>query len=93
MALVIKYGVNSQTSTDFEVSFSIPVNCMYSLTTVTKTYYIKVQLQKGQTIPSSTYMPCTTTVTPIDDEVNVEFQQVLDGITNSKPKMKVDNCA
>lgn len=93
MALVIKYGVNSDSTTDFEVSFSIPVNCMYSLTVLSKTYYIKVQLQKGQTVPSSTYMPCTTTVTPIDDDVIIEFQQILDGITSNKPKMKVENCA
>lgn len=92
MALVKDYGISTTNDVNFSVTFSIPNNCDYTLTTNTGKYYLTVCLNKGQTVPSSVFIPCTVSVTAISDIADIQFQQVLNGITTSKPKMKIENC-
>ena len=92
MALVKDYGISTINDTNFTVTFSIPDNCDFKLTSAAGKYYITVGLMKGQTIPSAVYMPCTASVAAIADVTDLQFQQVLYGITTTKPKMRVDNC-
>jgi len=92
MGLVKDYGISTPNDINCTVTFSIPNNCDYVLTTNTGKYYITVSLNKGQTTPSSVFIPCTVSVTMISDIADVLFQQVLSGITTVKPKLKIENC-
>lgn len=93
MALVKDYGTSTTNDINFSVTFAIPNNCDYVLSTNTGKYCITVSLNKGQTVPSSVFMNCTVSVSAIANIVDVQFEQVLSGITTIKPKMRVDNCA
>ena len=92
MGLVKDYGLSTTNAYNFSVTFAIPNNCDYVLTSNAGKYYVTVSLNKGQTVPSSVFVPCTVSVTAISDITDVQFQQILNGITTTKPKMKVDNC-
>lgn len=92
MALVKDYGTSTTDDVNFSVVFSIPNNCDYQVTNPTGKYVVNVYLKKGQTVPSSVFVPVTLSLASIADILNVEFEQVLSGITTNKPKLSVNNC-
>ena len=92
MALVNNYGVHVQTYPSFQINFSIPNNCDYTQRTVSKIHYITVFLNKGQTVPSTTLVPCTVNLSAIDDKLDVYFEQILNNITSTKPVVTINNC-
>lgn len=92
MALVINYGLQVQTLPSFAINFSIPNNCDYSVRTVSKIHYITVSLNKGQTVPSTVYIACSVNFSAIDDNLNVEFEQIINSTTVKKPVLSVVSC-
>ncbi|SCX99773.1 hypothetical protein [Flavobacterium caeni] len=91
MALVKDYGAKVLTYPNFQVDFKIPDNCNYVQTLVSKTYNITVQLNPGCNKPSAVYMACSLQLNAIDDCLDVDFVQILNGITTTKPKIKIVN--
>ncbi len=92
MALVKDYDVKVLTYPNFQVDFKIPDNCNYNVALVSKTYNITVQLNPGLSRPSNVYMPCSVETAALDDVLDVDFVQILDGVTSNKPKIRVNNC-
>ncbi len=92
MALVKDYEVKELTYPDFQVNFKIPDNCNYTLALVSKIYNVTVQLNPGLTKPSANYVSCSIQTAAISDLLEVDFIQILNGVTSNKPKIKVNNC-
>lgn len=90
MDIVTNYCVEYKTATSFDVTFSIPNNCVYSQSVASKINYITVQLQPGQLIPSGTFVSNKVTIAPIDGKLSITFVQICDGKTANKPKIQVD---
>jgi ribosomal protein L16 Arg81 hydroxylase len=91
MALLGHYGVSSDNSLTFTVDFAIPNNCNYNITTVSKINYINIQLNSGQTIPSTTFNSFTEDFITTDGYLNLQFKQTQNSTTVTKPKMLVTN--
>lgn len=89
MALLGHYGVSSDDSLTFTVDFAIPNNCNYNLTSVAKINYINIQLNSGQTIPSTTFNSYTEDYVTTDGVLNLQFKQTQSGITSTKPKIGI----
>jgi len=75
----------------FDVTFSIPNNCSFSLSCVAKINYITIQLQPGETKPSKVFVETTVQIPAdaIDQKLNVQFVQIYNG-TSTKPKVQVE---
>lgn len=89
MALLKHYGVATDDSLTFTVDFSIPNNCNYNITTVSKTNYINIQLNAGQTTPSTTFTMYTEDFITTDGVLNLQFKQTQGGTTTTKPKVLI----
>lgn len=92
-ALLKNYCFDCVSDLLFDVSFSIPNNCEYAVTTVGTTHNITIQLKEGQTKPSKVFVPNTVALTAdsTTKELNVQFIQIYAG-TNTKPSITVSNC-
>lgn len=89
MALLRHYGVSSDNSLTFEAAFEIPNNCNYNITTSGKTTYINIQLNAGQTIPSTTFIMYYEDFVTTDGYLNLQFKQTQGGVTTTKPKVLI----
>lgn len=92
MDLVTNYIIEYKTDTLFDVSFDIPINCVYSVAISGKNNNITVQLQPGQTTPSTTFSTQKIALPTIETVMNVIFYQIQSGKTTIKPKIKVETC-
>ena len=89
MALLRFYGVSSSDSLTFEAQFEIPSNCNYNLTVVSKVNYINIQLNAGQTIPSTTFTMNSEDFVTTDGVLNLQFKQTQGSVVTSRPKIVV----
>lgn len=89
MALLRHYGVSTDNSLTFTADFEIPNNCNYNITTVSKINYINIQLNAGQTIPSTTFTMYTEDFITTDGVLNLYFKQTQNNTTVTKPKIGV----
>lgn len=89
MALLRHYGVSTDNSLTFEAAFEIPNNCNYNITTVSKINYINIQLNAGQTIPSTTFTMYTEDFITTDGVLNLYFKQTQNSTTVTKPKIGI----
>jgi hypothetical protein len=92
MALVKDYGLLTDDNSNFKVNFWIPNNCDYGLQLLDEIYIISIWLHKGQTTPSPVFINCGVDVLAIANKVTVNFEQKLNGITATRPKMRVEDC-
>lgn len=92
MALVKDYGISTDDNLNFKVNFWIPDNCDFKLELFDKTYAVSVWLHKGHSTPSPNFIGCQVDVLAIEDNVAVDFEQKLNGITTTKPKIRVADC-
>ena len=88
MALLRHYGVSSDNSLTFEAAFEIPNNCNYNITTSGKISYINIQLNSGQTVPSTTFTMNYEDFVTTDGYLDLQFKQTQ-GTTVTKPKIKI----
>lgn len=88
MALLRYYGVSSTDSLTFEASFEIPNNCNYNITTSGKISYINIQLNSGQTVPSTTFTMNYEDFVTTNGSLNLQFKQTYNGVV-TKPKIDV----
>lgn len=88
MALLRHYGVSTSDSLTFEASFEIPNNCNYNITTSGKIIYINIQLNSGQTVPSTTFTMNYEDFVTTDGYLDLQFKQTQ-GTTVTKPKIKI----
>ena len=86
MALLGHYSVSSDDSLTFTVDFSIPINCNYNVTTVGKISYINIQLNSGQTVPSTTFTMYSEDFVTTDGYLSLQYKQTQGGGTMIKPK-------
>jgi hypothetical protein len=89
MALLRSYGVSSVDSLTFLVEFEIPDNCNYSIKTVGTTYDICIELDPGQTQPSTDYKTYKENFVTTDGELDLQFKQTEGSIVYPKPKVIV----
>jgi len=92
MDLVTNYTIEYKSDLLFDLKFDIPSNCMYSVAVSGKINNITVQLQPGQTVPSTTFLSHKLSLATIDTLMNVSFYQIQNGKTSIKPKIKVETC-
>lgn len=92
-ALLNTYCFDCVSDLLFDVTFSIPNNCEYFITTAGTTHNITIQLKPGQTKPSKVFVPDTVALSAdaTTKELNVQFIQIYGG-TNTRPGIKVSNC-
>lgn len=88
MALVRHYGVSSNDSLTFEAAFEIPNNCNYNISTSGRISYINIQLNSGQTVPSSTFTMNYEDFVTTDGYLDLQFKQTQ-GTVVIKPKIKI----
>lgn len=89
MALLGHYGISSNDSLTFEVTFGIPINCNYNITISGKISTINIQLNSGQTIPSTSFTMYTEDFVTTDGCLNLQFKQTQGSSTTTKPKIGV----
>ena len=89
MALLRSYGVSSTDSLTFTVEFEIPDNCNYSIKTVGTINNICIELDPGQTQPSTDYKTYKEYFVTTDGELEVQFKQTQGGGTLIKPKYTI----
>lgn len=70
------FTVKQNNNTDFCLDFEIPNNCNYSMVVSAGVYVITIQLNSGQTKPSTTFVPCKETVSAIASVLSIRFEQV-----------------
>ena len=94
MTLLRNYGFTTTLdSGEFEFSFEIPDNCNYATTyDATKNVYtVSIQLNSGQSQPSSTFNTETCNFNDSNGVLNLRFQQTLNGVTSTRPKIVVES--
>lgn len=89
MALLNFYGVSSSDSLTFTVEFEIPDNCNYSIKTTGTTINICIELDPGQTQPSTDYKTYKEYFVTTDGELDIQFKQTEGGSVYIKPRVKV----
>ena len=92
MSLVTAYGATNTGGQNFDVKFSIPINCEYGTSVSNNVNYITVQLKRGHTVPSPTLQNCSIILSGINAELQVFFVQIESGVSQTKPKVIVENC-
>jgi hypothetical protein len=74
----------------FRISFKIPNNCNYTITESSGDYTIAIQLNAGQTNPSTTFMNCDEDVEILNKTFVTTFEQHdKSGIIITKPKVTI----
>ena len=89
MALLRFYGISSSNSLTFVTQFEIPNNCNYNVTLVNKVNYINIQLNAGQTVPSTTFTMNSEDFSTTDGIINLQFKQTQGTVVTTKPKIVV----
>lgn len=89
MDLLRDYSVKNVIDKDFEIEFLIPDNCNYTESTDNDIYIIKIDLNSGEIQPSQQFVTCTVFPTAVSGELQVDFEQTFDGITNTRPRIKI----
>jgi hypothetical protein len=89
MTLLRHYGIASDDNETFDVKFEIPNNCSYSVNISGKIKYINIDLNSGQTIPSSTFIMYSEEITTVDGNLSLQFKQTENGVTKIKPKLVI----
>jgi hypothetical protein len=89
MDLLKHYGVATDDSLTFEVQFKIPDNCSYSITTSGRTNYIDIDLNPGESDPSTNYQMYTEDFVTADGNLDLQFKQTQKGVTTNKPKISL----
>lgn len=92
MALVTNYATLNTGGQNFNITFAIPENCEYSVNQSGKVCTITVQLKPGQTQPSVRSLTYTVSTIAVNNELDANFVQILNGITTTKPKTTVETC-
>lgn len=92
-ALLKTYCFDCVSDLLFDVTFSIPNNCEYAVTTVGTMHNITIQLKPGQTKPSKVFVPDTISLSAdaTTKEFNLQFVQIYAG-TTTKPIVTMTNC-
>ena len=92
-ALLKTYCFDCVSDLLFDVTFSIPNNCEYFVSTVGTTHNITIQLKPGQTKPSKVFVPDTISLSAdaTSKELDVQFIQIYGG-TTTKPKVIITDC-
>ncbi|ESU26648.1 hypothetical protein FLJC2902T_26230 [Flavobacterium limnosediminis JC2902] len=93
MALLGNYGFQSLSEDEFEFNFEIPTNCNYTTDYDSEKNIntISIQLNSGQSQPASTYNTETYTLNSVNSLLDVVFQQTLNGVTSTKPRVVITN--
>lgn len=92
-ALLKTYCFDCVSDLLFDVTFSIPNNCEFFVSTVGTTHNITIQLKPGQAKPSKVFVPDTVSLSAdaTSKELNVQFVQIYAG-TAIKPIVTMTNC-
>jgi hypothetical protein len=91
MALIGNYGFITVAEDEFEFTFEIPNNCNYTThyDATKKINTVTVQLNSGQSQPSTTFATQTYTFSADNGLLDLRFAQVLNGVTVIKPKINI----
>lgn len=92
MALVGNYGFQSTAEDEFEFNFEIPNNCNFTThyDATKKINTVTVQLNSGQSQPSSTFVTETYIFTADNGVLDLRFEQVLNNSTTvTRPTIKI----
>lgn len=91
MALIGNYGFITTAEDEFEFTFEIPDNCNFTphYDATKKTNTVTIQLNSGQSQPSTTFVTETYTFTGDNGLLDLRFAQVLNGVTVIKPKITI----
>lgn len=76
MELLGTYNISRLSTTSYQVVFEIPDNSNYNLITSTPgTYTVEIQLNSGQSQPSTRYQSYDFRTDAANDEILIEFMQ------------------
>lgn len=89
--LLKNYGFQSTSEDEFDFDFEIPTNCNYTTQydSNKKVNIISIQLNSGQSQPSSTYAKQYSTFNSDNGILSLQFQETLNGVTSVRPKVIV----
>ncbi|ESU20264.1 hypothetical protein FEDK69T_27760 [Flavobacterium enshiense DK69] len=89
--LLKNYGFQSTSEDEFDFDFEIPNNCNYTAQydSIKKVNIISIQLNSGQSQPSTTYAKQYSTFSSDNGILNLQFQEIFNGVTSIKPKITV----
>ena len=92
MTLIENYSLIRKVDGNFEFKMVIPDNCNYSTSCSSSIYRVAIQLNSGQTKPSTNFTNVTIAFAPILDQLQIWVDQMTPGLTVTKPKVAVENC-
>lgn len=76
MELLGNYNVNRIDTQNYKVTFEIPDNCNYKLRTNPGSYDVEIQLNDGESNPSTNYQSNNFTATEDRGEILIQFIQM-----------------
>jgi len=92
MELLRDYGLKNKTGEEFNLFFSIPDNCEYSISEKDGINTVRIQLKKGETAPTNNFIPYDENIYGFKNDLAVEFEQEEVNGWGKKPKMKIESC-
>jgi len=92
MKLIENYSLIRKLDGNFEFQMLIPNNCNYSTACSSNIYHVAIQLNSGQSKPSTVFTPVTVSFTPILDQMEIWVDQMIPSGAITKPKVSVENC-
>lgn len=82
------YSAVKTSSNQFNISFQYPDNCYYEISTVNNSYVVKIHLNPGESIPSTTYLNHNFNANIVNNTMSAKFEQYQEsGVTIKKPSI------
>lgn len=83
------YGLTTEDDITFTLEFSIPDNCNYQLSGSAGLYFVTINLNAGQTQPSTTFTLYSEDYSPTNNSLTITFDQPTATGRLKKPSAKV----
>lgn len=92
MPLIRYYGIQLVDTNEFDANFEIPDNCNYTVSydATKKINTVTIQLNSGQSSPSSNFVTQNYTFNGDNGILDLRFDQKLNGISLVKPKIRIE---
>ncbi len=94
MELLGTYNIARVDETNYELTYDFPDNCLFSTTYKDGVYVFTIELQAGQSQPSTKFVTEKTTCTAYKGIIDISFSQqdylALSATYVKKPKIYID---
>ena len=94
MELLGTYSIKRVDEKNYEVTYDFPDNCLFSTVHKDGVYVFTIELQSGQTQPSTKFVAEKATCTAFNGAIEISFSQedyaILLKTFKKRPKIRID---